>query len=202
VVGSNGTDRRVVGPADGFARALDSMRAARLRPEVIIAEAPAPQRLAPFTAALTADVTIDGEDLATGRLVLLHDPAGHDAWQGAFRLVAYVRATLDPEMAADPLLGAVGWSWLIDSLEAHRAGYLSPSGTVTRVASDSFGAIAGEVAEAEIEIRASWTPIEVTAPPGLAAHVEAFGELLTTVAGLPPLPPEVAVLPPPRAPRS
>ena len=43
-------------------------------------------------------------ELGTGRLVLLHDPAGHEAWQGTFRVVTYVRAELEPEMAADPLL--------------------------------------------------------------------------------------------------
>ncbi len=56
---------------------------------------------------------MDGEeDLADGRLVLLHDPAGHDAWHGTFRLVTLVRAELEPEMAADPLLPDVCWSWL------------------------------------------------------------------------------------------
>jgi hypothetical protein len=180
------------------------MHAAKLRPEIVLAESPAPQRLAPFTAALTAEV-IDpsggGPNLATGRLVLLHDPSGHDAWHGQFRLVAYLRAALDPEMAADPLFGAVGWSWLMDALAGHGASFAAPSGTVTRVASDSFGAIAEEVAEAEMEIRASWTPLDADQSPGLTAHVEAFGELLGTVAGLTPLAANGAVLPLPRRPR-
>lgn len=198
MVGDNGTDRRPAGPPDGFARAVERLRAARLRREVVVAETPGPQRLAPWTAALSAEVSIDGEELATGRLVLLHDPAGHEAWHGDYRLVAYARAALDPEMAADPLLGAVAWSWLTEALLAHGAEATAPSGTVTRVASDSFGAIAGEVAEAEMELRASWTPTDAEEVPGLSAHVEAFAELLTTIAGLPPLPTEVAVLPGPR----
>ena len=78
-----------------------------------------PQRLAPYAYALEAAVVADGEDdLADGRLVLLHDPAGHDAWQGTFRLVTLVRAELEPEMAADPLLPEVCWSWLTGALEA------------------------------------------------------------------------------------
>ncbi len=170
------------------------MRAARLRPEVVVAETPAPQRLAPFAAAITADVAVDGDDLATGRLVLLHDPAGPPAWHGTFRLVSYVRAQLDPEMGADPLLGAVGWSWLTEALAEHGALFVAPSGTVTRVASESFGAIAGEVAEAEIEIRASWTPTT----PAIDAHVEAWGDLMCHVAGIPPLPAGVVSLPSPR----
>ena len=60
-----------------FARALESLRAARLRPEVRVTEVPAPARIAPFSLALTADVlgppTTD-EDLASGRFVLLPDP--------------------------------------------------------------------------------------------------------------------------------
>ena len=62
-------------------------------------------------------------ELATGRLVLLHDPAGHEAWQGTFRVVTYVRAELEPEMASDPLLPGVGWAWLTEALDGHGAGF-------------------------------------------------------------------------------
>ena len=47
-----------------------------------------------------------GEDVGGGRLVLLYDPAGNDAWQGVFRCVAYARADIDPEMVTDPLLAS------------------------------------------------------------------------------------------------
>ena len=95
-----------------FRDAVAQMRAARLRPEVLCEEMPAPQRIAPFASALSADVTVDGEDVGTGRIVLLHDPAGNDAWGGTFRCVAYARAELDPEIAADPFLAEVAWTWL------------------------------------------------------------------------------------------
>ena len=146
-------------PPEEFRRALDQLRAARLRPEIFCEEMPAPQRIAPYSAALTADVTIGGEEVGGGRLVLLYDPAGNDAWQGNFRCVAYARADIDPEMVTDPLLGAVGWTWLIEALEAHGAEFLAPSGTVTRVASESFGGMDGEPSSAEIEVRASWSPL-------------------------------------------
>ena len=94
---------------------------------------PAPQRIAPWSSALSGDVTVDDEDLGTGRLILLHDPAGNDAWEGTFRCVAYARAEIDPEMANDPLLAEVGWSWLVEALAAHGATYLAPSGTVTKL---------------------------------------------------------------------
>ena len=119
---------------------------------------PAPQRIAPYAAALSADVTVDGDDLSTGRIILLHDPAGNDSWDGTFRCVAYARAEIDLEMITDPALADVGWSWLTEALAAHGASYAAASGTVTRVATDSFGAMADDSGSAQIEIRASWTP--------------------------------------------
>ena len=120
------------------------MRAARLRPEILCEEMPAPQRIAPFAAALSADVTVDGDDVGTGRIILLHDPAGNDAWDGTFRCVAYARAEIDLELITDPMLAAVGWTWLTEALDAHGAAYLAASGTVTRVATESFGGMADE----------------------------------------------------------
>ena len=173
-----------------FLAAVERMHAARLRPEIFCEEMPAPQRIAPFASALSADVTVDGEDVGTGRIVLLHDPAGNDAWGGTFRCVAYARAEIDPEMANDALLGEVGWSWLTEALDAHGAAYTAPSGTVTKVSSESFGTMSDEEATAQLEIRASWTPTG-----DIADHVEAWGELLCTASGLPPVPEGVAPLP-------
>ena len=75
-----------------FREAVASMHAARLRPEIFCEEMPAPQRIAPWASALSADVTVDDTDLGTGRIILLHDPAGNDAWDGTYRCVAYARA--------------------------------------------------------------------------------------------------------------
>jgi hypothetical protein len=190
-----------------FRVAVAQMRAARLRPEIFCEEMPAPQRIAPYAFALSADVTVDGEDIGTGRIVLLHDPAGNDAWEGTFRCVAYVRAEIDPEMANDPLLGEVGWSWLVEALGAHAAQFTAPSGTVTKVSSESFGSMADEDTTAQLEIRASWTPVPdpaavlapapgvVSGAPELGPHVEAWAELLCTASGLPPVPEGVTSMP-------
>ena len=173
-----------------FARAVDQMRRAKFRPELFVEEMPAPQRIAPFASALSADVTVDGEDVGSGRVVVLHDPAGNEAWHGTFRCVAYARAEIDPEQVTDPLLAAVGWSWLTDALDAHGAEYAAPSGSVTCVSSESFGGMADEPPTAQLEIRASWSPLG-----DLTAHVEAWGELLCTAVGLPPVPDGVATMP-------
>src|SRR5437899_12844479 len=92
-----------------FARAVASLRAVTPRPEIALEDLPAPQRLAPFAHAIAGTVCRDGEEVATGRLILLHDPAGQDAWAGTLRLVTYVTAELEPAMAAEPALPAVGW---------------------------------------------------------------------------------------------
>ncbi len=180
-----------------FRDAVATMHAARLRPEIFCEEMPAPQRIAPYASALSADVTVDDTDVGTGRIILLHDPAGNDAWEGTFRCVAYARAEIDLELITDPMLAAVGWSWLTEALEAHGASYAAASGTVTRVATESFGGMAEEGGTAQIEIRASWTPLvpDDLAPLDLAPHVEAWGELLCTAAGLPPVPEGVTVMP-------
>jgi hypothetical protein len=187
--------RKEVGDApEEFVRALASLRAATPRPEVVIEETPAPQRLAPHAIALSADVTDPADpdsELGTGRLVLLHDPAGHEAWEGTIRVVTYVRAELDHDMATDPMLPGVGWAWLTESLEGHGAAFAAASGTVTRVSSESFGAIAGEPTSAQIEIRASWTPLD----DSFGAHLLGWCDLLCTTAGLPPVSPGVVALP-------
>ncbi len=177
-----------------FQQALASLDHAELRTEITVERAPAPPRLAPYTLALTAEVEIDGEELASGRFVVLHDPAGHDEWAGTFRIVTFVHAPLEPDIAGDPLFPEVGWTWLTEALTAHGASYVAASGTVTRVASEGFGGLAGQPPAAEVEIRASWTPADAE----LGSHLAAWGDLLCTVAGLPPAAPDVSVLRPRR----
>ncbi|GAA4119342.1 DUF3000 domain-containing protein [Nocardioides fonticola] len=187
-------------PAE-FREAVLSMATARLRPEILCEEMPAPQRIAPHSSALSADVTVDGVDLGTGRLVVLHDPAGNDAWEGTFRCVAYVRADTEPETDSDDtqVFCGAAWSWLLEALEGCGAEARAISGTVTRVVTESFGGMAGEPPTSQVEIRASWTPLPEVRADGelwdLAPHVEAWAQLLCSAAGLPPVPDGVAVMP-------
>ncbi|ORT54553.1 DUF3000 domain-containing protein [Streptomyces sp. CB03238] len=183
--GTNDREGTSVPPA--FRLAVDALRGARLRPEIEVEPSRPPQRLAPYAYALEAAVVEGEEDLADGRLVLLHDPAGHEAWQGTFRLVTLVRAELEPEMAADPLLPEVSWSWLTGALEARGLSYEEASGTVTRAGSHYFGGLAERRPATQIEIRASWTPREGRGGvPDTAAHLAAWCDLLCQIAGLPP----------------
>lgn len=176
----------------GFEQAVAAVRAVRLRPEISIDETPAPQRIAPHSLALSAEVTDSDDDIATARFVLLHDPDGVEAWAGTYRVVVFIRADLEPDLATDPLLTQVAWSWLTEALDAVAVAALA--GTVTRVASESFGSLEEQGVSGQVEIRASWTP---QGPPSeLGLHVEAWARAMATAAGLVPVPAGVSVLAP------
>lgn len=186
----------VTAGSDGFERALASLRAVRLRPELTLDEGPAPQRLAPHAVALTSEFLEDDEELASGRFVLLHDPDGVDAWEGHFRAVIFIRAVLEPDLATDPLLTGVAWAWLLESLEDEAGPRVALGGTVTRVMSESFGSLGDRDVSGMVEIRASWTP--TGEPEDLGGEVRAWAGALAQAAGLLPLPPGVAALAPTR----
>ncbi|WP_264030373.1 DUF3000 domain-containing protein [Cellulosimicrobium sp. SH8] len=182
-----------------FRAVLDALGARRLRPEVTLREVPAPRRIAPWSVALTGEVEApraEDPDLASGRFIVLHDPDGQEAWQGTFRVVTMVRATLEPEMASEEMLAEVAWTWLEDALHDTGAAVRAEGGTVTRVLSQSFGALAGKHNDVELEMRASWTPVPAgsAAAADLGDHLAAWAQLLCTAAGLPPLPDGVTPL--------
>lgn len=174
----------------GFRRAVSALGRVDIRPEVVLSELPPPQRLAPYAVALHAVVNRAGEELAEGRLVVLHDPDGQSVWESDTRCVAYVQAPIDVEIASDAMLPSVGWSWLLDALTAAAAEHRAAGGTVTRTTSERFGALSEHPPAADVEIRASWSPVGDLGP-----HLIAFGELMCAAAGLPPTPPGVVPMP-------
>ncbi|MGB4135239.1 MAG: DUF3000 domain-containing protein [Microbacterium sp.] len=174
-----------------FDDAVARLREIAFRSDIVVREIPSPAGLAPFSLALAADVRPDdhGDSVyGTGRFVLLHDPEEPAAWSGAWRIVAFAQAPLEPEIGTDPLLADVTWSWLIDALDSRGAVYHSTSGTSTKTLSKGFGGLAEEGDGAQIELRASWTPDAPFAP-----HAEAWAELVGMLAGLPPGSEEIAV---------
>lgn len=179
-----------------FRAALDAVRRAALRPELVVSEIPSPGGdLAPYSIALAADVTparhSSDSELGTGRFILLFDPSAPEAWGGVFRVVCYAQAPLETDIGLDPFLADVTWSWLVDALDTRGARYRSESGTATRILSTGFGELAGQGDGAQIELRASWTPLDAD---DITAHVEGWGELLCMLAGLPPAVEGVSVL--------
>jgi len=174
-----------------FNRLIEHLRTATPRAEIILEEVPAPQKLATYSFAFTADVSNgllgdDEAEIASGRFVLLQEPGGQDTWEGEFRCVTFLSADVDEAMQDDPLLPEVGWTWLLDSLEEAGCEFNAPSGTVTRVSSASFGKLSPKNNESEIEIRASWTPI-IKDSAEMIKHILAWCNLLGEVAGLAPI---------------
>ena len=173
-----------------FREAVAAMSAVTARPEIELGPIRPPQRLAPYSYALGAevkhpevDVIPEGSDGdAFGRLILLYDPDGADAWDGTIRLVAYVQADLDSHEAIDPLLPEVAWSWLVEALESRTEHVIALGGTVTATTSVRYGDISGPPRAHQLELRASWT----ASNPDIGVHVEAFCEVLEHAAGLPP----------------
>jgi Protein of unknown function (DUF3000) len=168
---------------DVFRAAVASLTSTVVRSEVRVEPLRPPQRLAPYSYAIAADVTgPDGAELATGRLVLLHDPDGSEAWDGVLRLVSFASAELEEQIGSDPMLPAVGWSWLTGALDERGAAHRAVGGTVTQTTSTRFGDLAGPRTTITVEVRASWTADSADMGP----HLHAFVDLLCAAAGLPP----------------
>jgi hypothetical protein len=207
-----------------FAAAVGGIAALRPRAGLEFEPLPAPRRLAACSHALSvtaAEQLAEGEvELGSGRFVLLYEPEGHEEWGGSWRCVTLLQAQLEPEMAEDPLLADVTWSWLREALTG--LSYAALGGTVSRCASSGFGELADEGTSTSVELRASWSPLPPMdadtpggglavqraaaaagragwtaqqAATGLAAHVEAWTQCLATAVGLPPELAGVARLP-------
>ena len=171
-------------PPAVFRSAVAQIDALRPRGEIEIGPLPAPAKLAPFAHALSATVVGQGEEPepASGRFILLYDPNGLSAWDGTLRIVIFLTAEIEVELAHDSLLAEVAWSWLDECLGARQARYAALGGTITATSSTRFGDIAGPSRSDDLEIRASWTPHS----DDLGGHASAFFDLLALAAGLPP----------------
>src|ERR1700721_2722475 len=90
-----------------FQAAVAAMNTVEVRSEIDLGPLRPPQRLAPFSYALAAEVRHPetaivperSEGDAFGRLILLHDPDGAAAGEGTMRLVAHLEAAPDSSEA-------------------------------------------------------------------------------------------------------
>lgn len=175
-------------PAD-FRAALAALAAVRPRAGIVLRQTPAPARLAPFSYALAARIDVPDDDSAdddygdaTARFIVLHDPAGHDAWNGTTRIVGYLSATVESVWANDEGFTALAWNWLPDALAGAGAAHHNLGGTVTRGTSNRFGDLAEPEPFVDIEMRASWTA-EGTA---LDHHLDGWLDVFAKAAGFLP----------------
>jgi len=171
--------------------AVSTLRLPHVRPELVIEEVPAPNRLAQFAIALAVDaVSSLDEDLASGRFVVLHEPDGQPTWNGDFRVVTFVKAPLESDVLIGDMFDEVAWTWLVESLQDHGADMHNLSGTVTRTVSRSFADLRDREIQTDLEIRASWTPDS----EDLSTHIKAWLGLIEICADLEPLPAGVSAI--------
>ena len=169
-----------------FRTALQTLADAPTRPDIRLWEAVAPTRIAPYSVAINAETT--GEHEASGRLVVLYDPAGQDEWEGDFRVIILIKALVEPEPGTDEIMADVAWSWLMDALT--NVPYRACGGTVTTEVSRSFGELSSRPDSVQVELRASWTPTD----PDMSMHQRVWLSVMASCAGLPPLPEGVTML--------
>lgn len=165
-----------------FVTALLSLRDSTGHLDIELEEVPPPRALAPYSAALVMRTRREeyGQSLATGRFVVLHDPAEQVGWNGVFRIVAQLRSHIDPEMSTDPLLSEALWMWGIECLDRAGASLNHMTGTVTREVSESFGGLELKGSALNVEVRASWTP----KTPYLGEHLAGWADYMCRVAGV------------------
>ncbi|MDD7466002.1 MAG: DUF3000 domain-containing protein [Actinomycetaceae bacterium] len=183
-------------PPREFVTALESLKGLDFRAELHVNQIPPPTRIAPWAVALQAEIN-DSEQLdpdfyrGDAKFVVLYDPDGQLAWNGAFRIVLHSRAPMEADMGDDPLLGEVAWSWLTDALHQRGADFHSLSGTVTRVFNETFGDVTLDATRVDLEVRASWTP----QTPYLGEHLQAWADFIGHLCGLGPHVPGLSALP-------
>lgn len=180
--------------APQFTRALDAISAANIRQELVLRQIEAPRGLAKNAAAFSAEVEHDAnhthQSPGTGRFVLLWDDAPQDAWVGNFRIVCFVKSSLEVDIAGDERIADVALAWLSDALRNNRAVGESAAGTTTRIVSSGFGTLAAEPDHGELELRASWSPTD----DNFAGHFNAWQDLICVMAGFSPHPDGVVAL--------
>ncbi len=162
---------------------LDRFKLVESRPEISLSQIPSPQGIAPEAIAIAAEVNHEtATDHGVSRLVFCRDPGMPEGWNSEFRIIGYAKSPIELDMAKDEYLSSMPWEWLKDSLTQAGAKFAHDAGTTTTVLSTGHGALLGQPQHAELEIRASWAPLDFD----LTAHLEGWIELLALISGLPP----------------
>lgn len=153
------------------------------RQEISLTQIPSPKGIAPEAIAISAEVDHEiASDHGVSRLVFCRDPEIPDGWHSEFRIIGYAKSPIEIEMAKDDFSSAMPWEWLKDSLKHSGAKFDHEAGTTTTVISTGHGALLTQPQHGELEIRASWAPLDFD----LANHLIGWIELLALISGLPP----------------
>ena len=166
-----------------FVGMLERFKQVESRPEISLSQIPSPQGIAPEAIAIAAEVNHEtATDHGVSRLVFCRDPGMPEGWNSEFRIIGYAKSPIELDMAKDEYLSALPWEWLKDSLTQAGASFAFDAGTTTTVLSTGHGSLINQPQRAELEIRASWAPLDFDLTP----HLEGWVELLALISGLPP----------------
>ncbi|MFM1779178.1 MAG: hypothetical protein RIS51_323 [Actinomycetota bacterium] len=172
------------GIGEPFASMLRPLTQITLRDEITVTQIPSPKGIAPEALAIAAEINHEiRSDHGVSRLVICRDPEEPEGWNSAYRIIGYAKSPVEVHMAKDELMSEMPWEWLKDSLSSKGAKFASEAGTTTTILSTGHGSLVAQPQHAEIEIRASWAPMD----SDLIPHVEAWLELLGLISGLPPV---------------
>lgn len=169
--------------SNAFAGALSRFPAIESRSEITLSQIPSPKGIAPESIAIAAEINHEtATDHGVSRLVFCRDASMPEGWNSEFRIIGYAKSPIELDMAKDEYLSAMPWEWLKDSLVMAGAKFAHEAGTTTTVLSTGHGSLIAQPQHAELEIRASWAPLDTD----FSSHLEGWIELLALISGLPP----------------
>lgn len=169
--------------SDAFKSMLEGISAITPREEILLTQIPSPKGIAPEAVAISAEIAHEtASDHGVSRLVFCRDPQMPEGWHSEFRIIGYAKSPIELEMAKDDYTSSMPWEWLRDSLKAAGAQFAHEAGTTTTVISTGHGALVSQPQHGELEIRASWAPMDFD----LSAHLKGWIELVALISGLPP----------------
>jgi hypothetical protein len=167
-----------------FRAFVEPLSGVELRVEIAATQIAAPRGIAPQSLAVSVEVAHETDsDHGVGRLVFCFDDSHPEGWNAPMRVIGYAKSPIETYMAEDDYLAQLPWQWLGDSLSLAGASYRHEAGTTTTAISTGHGALAAQPQHAELEIRASWAPMDTDARP----HLRGWVEMLALISGLPPL---------------
>ena len=169
--------------SDTFQGMLSGLGEVTPREGIILTQIPSPKGIAPEAVAISAEVAHEtASDHGVSRLVYCRDPEMPEGWNSEFRIIGYAKSPIELEMAKDDYTASMPWEWLKDCLKVSGAQFAHEAGTTTTVISTGHGSLVSQPQHGELEIRASWAPLDFD----LSNHLRGWIELVALISGLPP----------------
>ena len=169
--------------SETFQGMLSGISEVESRDEIVLTQIPSPKGIAPEAIAISAEVAHEtASDHGVSRLVYCRDPEMPEGWNSEFRIIGYAKSPIELEMAKDDYTAAMPWEWLKDCLKESGAQFANEAGTTTTVISTGHGSLVAQPQHGELEIRASWAPLDFD----LSNHLRGWIELVALISGLPP----------------